>query len=55
MLTAQPDLVAAEDEDVEVVAAIVVRIALDAAAVRSRSHWAEDVDHGTVSGRSWSA
>ena len=58
MLSAESDLEVAEHEDVEVVAAIVVRIALHAPAVRRGDHRPKDVDHGAVSaisGRSWSA
>src|SRR5574342_1088883 len=45
VLPAQAELEAAELEDVEVVSAVVVRIALDAAAVSRGDDGSQDVDH----------
>jgi len=53
MLSTQPDLVTTEHEDVEVIASVVVRIALDATTVRSCDHRSQDVDHSEA--LSWSA
>ena len=50
MLSAEPDLEVAEYEDVEVVAAVVVGIALDAPAVRRGGHRPQNVDHVVVAG-----
>lgn len=52
VLSAEPDLEVAEYEDIKIVTTIVVRIALDAAAVGRGGHRTQDVDHGAASGTS---